>query len=154
MSLDPKLGKCQAPAAFRGQKAEWNRIQMVQGWNISHHHHPAGRARCAAILPGIEFQIEIQQTRNYCQAASSLLRNFTSTHHILPLNISCPGTAVQCEFENGAIFYRLLWVLAKKVAISISERKLRCFKSSTPDIHPASMHSGRVNFLELEVWLT
>ena len=49
-----------------GDRRQCNRIQMVQGWNISH--HQAGRARCAAILLGIEFQIEIQQTRNYCQA--------------------------------------------------------------------------------------
>ena len=150
MSLDPEEGKCQA-AAFRRQKAEGNRIQMVQGWNISHH-HPACRAGCAAILLGIEFQIEIQQTRNYCQAASSLLRNFTSTHHVLPCPSLGPKIAVQCKYKNNIFLYSLFWCLTKNG--SVSERKLRCFKSSTPYIHPTSMDSSRVNFLELEVWLT
>ena len=64
---------------------------MVQGWNISHHR--AGRARCAAILLGIEFQIEIQQTRNYCQPASP--QEISRQHIMFRLfNFSCPRTAV------------------------------------------------------------
>ena len=56
--------------------------------------HPAGRARCvvcAAILLGIEFQIEIQQTRNYCQASPQEI----SRQHIMYrlFNFSCPRTA-------------------------------------------------------------
>ena len=60
-----------------------NGIQMVQGWNISH--HPVGRARCAAILLGIEFQIEIQQTRNYCQASPQVCSEISRQHITLPI---------------------------------------------------------------------
>ena len=101
MSPDPE-GKCQraaaaaaaAAAAFGGQKAK---AKDPDGARMEYQpDHPADRAChvlcvccvrqfyivlcvCAVILLGIEFQIEIQQTRNYCQRASSgLLRNFTS----------------------------------------------------------------------------
>ena len=109
-----RAGKCQL-AAFRGQKAVlFNGIQMVQGWNISH--HPVGRARCAAILLGIEFQIEIQQTRNYCQASSSLLRNSTSTHHVTYrlYNFACPQTAVKCEHKIAIVLCQFILVFHRK----------------------------------------
>ena len=48
---------------------------------------------CAAILLGIEFQIEIQQTRNYCQPASP--QEISRQHIMFRLfDFSCPRTVV------------------------------------------------------------
>ena len=113
MSPDPE-GKCQG--AFGGQKAVGAGAAGAgagaDGARMEYQpDHPADQAHCAlcvvcyalcaAILLGIEFQIEIQQTRNYCQASPQEI----SRQHIMYrlFNFSCPRAAVRCEFENGII---------------------------------------------------
>lgn len=96
-------------------------------------------ALCAAILLGIEFQIEIQQTRNYCQASPPEV----SRQHVMYrlFNFSCPRAAIQCEYKNGIILDILFFLLRQNRAISISKMRSRRFKSSTLDIRPSSVSS-------------
>ena len=134
------MSRSTSSSSIWGTEGSRGRIQMVQGWNISRIIQPAEHVVLCVRQFYWELSFRLKFSRLEIIARPPLKKFHVNTLCIASSTSLALELLLQYEYKNGIILDSLFFWDQNRT-ISISERRSRCFKSSTQDIHPGSVIS-------------